>query len=82
MTESESEKLLEIKIEKTKWINRRRMAWISLISMLIITFLVLFTSVVSDSRLEILSDVITWFYFSCVSVIGFYMGATAWTARK
>lgn len=72
----------DIDIEKRKWSNRRRMAWISLISMILLTFCILFTELVSIERLKVLSDVITWFYFSCISVIGFYMGATSWASVK
>ena len=65
-----------------RWKNRRRMAWLSLISMLLLTYLVLFTNVVSVERLGVLSEVITWFYFSCASVIGMYMGATTFAHIK
>lgn len=67
---------------KVRWKNRRRMAWISLIAMITVTCLILFTNLVSESRLQILSDVITWFYFSMSSVIGMYMGATTWASIK
>lgn len=67
---------------KVQWKNRRRMAWTSLISMIIITGLVLFTPLCSESKLKVLSDVITWYYFCCSSVIGIYMGATTWASIK
>ena len=63
-----------------RWKNRRRMAWISLMSMILVTFLVLFSEYVSVERLKVLGEVITWFYFSCASVIGMYMGATTWAS--
>jgi len=67
---------------KERWKNRRRMAWTSLIAILIVTMMILFTEVVPESRLTILSDVITWFYFSMASIIGMYMGATTWASVK
>lgn len=67
-------------LEKIRWQNRRRMAWVSLFSILAVTFAILFTDIVPESRLGVLSEVITWFYFSCASIIGMYMGATTWAA--
>ena len=67
---------------KLRWQNRRRMAWLSLASILVITVLILFTKIVPESRLTILGDVITWFYFSMASVIGMYMGATTFASIK
>lgn len=69
-------------LEKLRWQNRRRMAWVSLTSMLAVTFLILFTDTVDESRLKVLEEVITWFYFSCASIIGMYMGATTWASIK
>lgn len=66
---------------KLRWKNRRRMAWVALISMISITALILFTDLVELERLKILTEVITWFYFSCASVIGAYMGFTTWASR-
>ena len=62
-----------------RWRNRRRMAWVSLISMLVVTILAFF--VIPESRLVLLSEVITWFYFGMVSVIGAYMGFTTWASK-
>jgi len=58
--------------------NRRRMAWISLVAMLIVTGYAM--GIVPIERLEKLEVVITWFYMSCASVIGAYMGFTTWAA--
>lgn len=68
--------------EKIRWENRRRMAWLCLISMIVLTFAITFSELVSEKKLQTLSDVITWFYFSMVSIIGFYIGATTWAAVK
>lgn len=65
-----------------RWKNRRRMAWVSLLSMLVVTATILFTDLVEIERLKILTEVITWFYFSCASIIGAYMGFTTWASRK
>jgi hypothetical protein len=56
----------------TQWKNRRRMAWIALFAMLV-TICVLFFSI-EESRIEKLSDIITWFFISMSSIVGAYMG--------
>jgi hypothetical protein len=65
---------------KVKWTNRRRMAWTSLIAMIVVTLLCLF--VVPESRLAVLSEPLTWFYFCMAGVIGSYMGMTTWASIK
>jgi len=65
-----------------RWTNRRRMAWTALVSMILVTILILFTDLVPDTRLKILSEVITWFYFCSVSVVGAYMGLTTYASVK
>lgn len=72
----------DLDLNKKRWQNRRRMAWLSLISMTIITFLILFTNMVSVERLGVLGEVITWYYFCSASIIGMYMGATTWASIK
>ena len=72
----------DLSLLSKRWKNRRRMAWMSLISMTIITFLILFTNFVSVERLAVLGEVITWYYFCSASIIGMYMGATTWASIK
>ncbi|MCF8019851.1 MAG: hypothetical protein K9L62_10635 [Vallitaleaceae bacterium] len=72
----------ENELERKKWRGRRKMAWVSLISMILITLIILFTDLCPESRLTILDEVITWFYFACASVIGAYMGATTYAHIK
>jgi hypothetical protein len=67
-------------IARVAWRNRRRMAWVSLISMLVATALSFF--VVPEHRLKLLGDVITWFYFTMASIVGAYMGFTTWAHIK
>ena len=69
-------------VTRVRWRNRRRMAWTSLASMLIVTYLIFFTSFCPESRLKILGDVVTWYYFASASIIGAYMGFTTWASRK
>ena len=68
-------------LTRIRWKNRRKMAWVSLLSMVLVTFLLMFGPI-PDSRLKILSEPLTWFYFAMASVIGAYMGFTTWADRS
>lgn len=81
----QSEMVVEKKPEETDtWRNRRRMAYFSLFSIIIVTYWALF--VIPESRLKILGEIITWFFFIMGSVVGAYMGFSAyekkWNNRK
>jgi hypothetical protein len=65
-----------------RWRNRRRMAWMSLLCMFVLTYFIIFTDIVPIARLTVLKEVITWFYFACISVVGAYMGFTTWASRR
>ena len=71
----------EHEMERNKWRGRRTMARVSLWSMIIMAFVLLFAPI-PDERLKILADPITWFFFSMTSVIGAYMGFTTWASKK
>jgi len=60
---------------------QRRMAWISLISMLIFTAMV-FLPVFPDSRIKALADLFGLFYIGVAGVVGAYMGMTAYMSAK
>jgi len=72
--------LENLKLEKARWKNRRKMAWISLGSMIAVTGILIFAPI-SDTRLKAISEPITWFYFAMASVIGAYMGFTTWASK-
>jgi len=76
MTDTETP---EEKLENRKWKHRRRMAYISLVSIIVVTLLVFFS--VDSERLEILKEPITWFYFSMASIVGAYMGFSTWASK-
>lgn len=71
----------ENEMERNKWRGRRLMGKVALYSMIVLMFTLLFGPI-PDSRLTILSDPITWFFFSMTSIIGAYMGFTTWASRK
>lgn len=61
-----------------QWVNRRRMAWLALISIIVITLLALFW--ISETRLTNASDVLTWFFITMSSIVGAYMGLSTWAS--
>jgi formate hydrogenlyase subunit 4 len=67
-------------INITRWKNRRRMAWLCLISMIIVTFILLFSSM-SIEKIKAISNIIEWFYLTMASIIGAYMGFTTWSSK-
>jgi hypothetical protein len=73
--------LMDIELEKQRWRNRRRMAWLSLFTMIAVTIILLF-SPISESRLKTLEEPITWFYLAMASIIGAYMGFTTYASIK
>lgn len=64
----------------TRWMHRRRMAYISLFSMITLMGYTL-TPWMPLDRLEKLSDVIDWFFFAMASIVGAYMGFATWSGR-
>ena len=75
------EQTTDVDLQRARWKNRRRMAWLSLITMIAVTFILLFAPI-PEARIRVLSEPITWSYFALASVIGAYMGFTTWASRK
>jgi len=66
-------------VEKTD--SQRRMAWTAMIVMIIFTAL-LFLPIFPDGRIKALSDLFGLFYVGMASVVGAYMGMSAWMSKK
>jgi len=64
----------------SQWKHRRRMAYASLVSIIAVT-LILLGPWVPVERVDKLSDLISWFYFSLASIVGAYMGFATWAAK-
>jgi hypothetical protein len=60
---------------------QKKMAWISLIAMLVFTALV-FLPIFPDSRIKALADLFGLFYIGMAGVVGAYMGMTAYMSAK
>ena len=84
VTDSELARMKEIKSQEMaerKQASQRKMAWTSLLSMAIFT-IILFSPLVSDSRVSALADLLGLFYIAQAGVVGAYMGMTAYMSRK
>lgn len=76
-----SDRLLELELREEKADSQRRMAWVAILSMIIFTLL-LFSPIISDSRVSALADLLGLFYIAQAGVVGAYMGVTAWMSKS
>ena len=74
-------KLEELEMQEEKADAQRRMAWVSLISMLVFTGFV-FLPIFPDSRIQALADLFGLFYIGMAGVVGAYMGMTAYMSKQ
>ena len=84
VTDEELEKadrILEMEIAEEKSDSQRRMAWVCLLSVLVLTVL-LVSPAVAETRVDALSDLVGLFYISMAGVIGAHMGVQAWMSRR
>ena len=75
------EKIQEIERDNKKQSAQRRMAWVAIWSMIVFT-VVLFSPIVSDSRVNALADLLGLFYIAQAGVVGAFMGVSAWMSKK
>ena len=76
-----ADRLLELELREEKADTQRKMAWVAMLSMVMFT-VVLFSPIISDSRVQALADLLGLFYIAQAGVVGAYMGVTAWMNRK
>ena len=72
-------------MNKTKWKNRRRMAWISLLALIgqvLASLAIIAFTDVNVERMKVLVELMSWPALAFASVIGAYMGFTTWAGRK
>jgi hypothetical protein len=79
MSELETKKN-EIELERSRWRGRRKMAWLSLYSMIAITAYA--STFMPLDRIGKLENIMDWFFLAMSGVIGAYMGFTTWASRK
>jgi hypothetical protein len=69
----------EILYEK-KAVNRRRMAWLSLISLIVSGFALMF--LVPEKRLSQLDGLLELYWISLGGIVGAYVGISAWASKR
>jgi len=76
----------EIKVKETEMLIRRqtaqrRMATTALVCMILFT-IILLTPIIPDARIKLLGSISDLFYISMASIVGAYMGITAYMSRR
>ena len=72
-------------LNKTRWKNRRRMAWLSLFALIgqvIASMLIIVLTEITVEKMKVLAELMSWPSLAFASVIGAYMGFTTWAGRK
>jgi|TARA_R110000824_G_scaffold260981_3_gene449634 hypothetical protein len=67
------------KVNKTD--SQKQMAWTAMVVMIVFTA-ILFLPIFPDERIKVLSDLFGLFYIGMASVVGAYMGMSAWMSKK
>lgn len=76
-----TEKLLTLELNEKKAESQNKMAWISLISMLVFVA-ILFTPLISIERVNALSDLFGLYFIAVSGILGAYMGFSTWEANN
>jgi uncharacterized membrane protein len=72
-----TEKEIEIYEQRAK--NRRRMAWVSLVAMVVTAFALMFF--VDEKRLGTLSGLLELYWLGLGGVVATYVGVSAWSKK-
>lgn len=78
---SDAQALTELENKDKKEDQLRKMAWISMISMLVFT-VALFTPFVSVERLTAMDNIISMFYIAQAGVVASFFGSSAYMSRS
>jgi hypothetical protein len=65
-----------MELDNERWKNRRRMAWLAMWAMVLAT-LAMFT-VVPETKIEKLDEIVSWFMMAMASIVGTYIGTATW----
>ncbi len=63
-----------------KAVNRRRMAWVSLLAMIATAFAILFF--IPETKLERIKDMLDLYWIAMGSIVGAYVGISTWMSKK
>lgn len=70
----------EYAIYERKATNRRKLAWVSLIAMIVTAFCIMF--LVPETKLERIKDMLDLYWISLGGIVGAYVGMSAWASKK
>lgn len=76
-----AKEIQDLKEEMKKNENQSKMAWVSLIAILVFTAF-LFSPYIDITRLDSISEFIGMFYITLAGVVAAFMGTQAWSMRK
>ena len=75
-----SDDLKEVALERLKWENRRKIAWVFGYATITFAFLILFILVAGtkeiSERITSSTDLLTWIFMGLLSVVALYFGGT------
>lgn len=74
-------RLIDLENQDKKSDQQRAMAWIAIGSVVVLT-IILMTPVVSDTRLELLGDIVQMFYITQAGIVAAFFGAQAFMTRS
>lgn len=70
----------EMQIYERRAVNRRRMAWFSLVTLVLSGFALMF--LVPEKRLPQLNGILELYWISLGGIVGAYVGISSWVSRK
>ena len=73
--------MMELERQEEKAEAQKKMAWVAMVSMLGFTIF-LFLPIIPDSRVSALAELLGLFYIGQASVVGAYMGVTAYMSKS
>ena len=73
--------VMELERQEEKAEAQKKMAWVAMVSMLGFTIF-LFLPIIPDSRVSALAELLGLFYIGQASVVGAYMGFTAYMSKS
>ena len=74
-------RLLDLELAEEKSHAQRRMATCAIVAIVAFTAAIV-SPLVSDSRVNSLSDLMGLFYISMAGIVGAYMGVSAWMSKR
>ena len=72
----------ELEMQEDKADAQRRMAWISMICIILFTIILMIPGFIPETRLKLLGDLSALFYIAMAGIVGAYMGMTAYMSKK